>query len=130
MRYLLLSLFLVFANIVYAANGPLDGQVFVGATGEQGKEQDDQDELRFSDGELYSEGCARWGFKGGTYSTEMVGDAIHFKATTYSPGNGTIVWEGHVKGDVIEATYTWTKERWWWMDARQAYWYKGERKGQ
>jgi hypothetical protein len=31
-----------------------------------------------------------------------------------------------VSGDAINATYLWTKERWYWFDAREERWFKGK----
>jgi hypothetical protein len=42
-----------------------------------------------------------------------------------SPKHGKIVWNGTVKGDKVDATYVWTKERWYWKDAYQEKWLKG-----
>ncbi|NYZ69684.1 hypothetical protein H0A36_27085 [Endozoicomonas sp. SM1973] len=69
-----------------------------------------------------------YGFRKGIYTTEKSGDAIKFKATVRSPGNGQIAWEGVVRGNAIEATYIWTKKRWWWKDAREVKWFKGKLK--
>jgi hypothetical protein len=32
-----------------------------------------------------------------------------------------------MKGDSMEATFIWTKERWYW-DVRREYWFKGDLK--
>jgi len=112
----------------YAGAGELDGNVYVGPTGMQGSEPEEDDEVSFNNGELYSSGCAAWGFKAGAYTTEKSSDGLKFTATTLSPDDGKIVWEGIVRGNEIEATYTWTKERWWWADAKQIKWFKGKLK--
>lgn len=40
---------------------------------------------------------------------------------------GAMTWNGLVKGDTIEATSKWTRERWYWKTKRE-YWYRGELK--
>jgi len=137
MRYLInkrnwsrffLAVILLF-SYTYVEAAELDGKIFVGPTGLQSSGPDEeQEEVSFNNGELYSVTCAAWGFEAGAYSTEKSSDGLRFSATTMSPDDGKIVWEGVVRGDEIEATYTWTKERWWWSDARQVKWFKGKLK--
>jgi hypothetical protein len=112
-------------NHVEAGTGVLDGKTFTGRTGEKGKEAKGDDELRFENGKLFSVGCAKWGFGEGVYNARVEGDRIHFEAVTLSPKHGQIVWEGTVIDDTIDATYIWTKKRWWWKDAYLEKWLKG-----
>jgi hypothetical protein len=107
-----------------AASHILDGKQFIGPTGEQGKKVHHEDVLRFSDGKFTSSECFQYGFKGGPYTTTIEGDTIHFQAETISPTHGKMVWQGTLKGDTLEVTYTWTKERWFWTTFRE-YWFKG-----
>lgn len=123
-----LFVLILFVSYYPANAGELDGMVFVGPTGLQGHEVEEYDEVRFNNGELFSSGCTIWGFKASAYTTEDTVDGLTFTATTLSPGNGKIVWEGVIQGDKIYATYIWTKERWWWRDARQVKWFKGKLK--
>ena len=102
----------------------LDGKTFVGPTGEKGKKVHHEDVLRFSDGKFTSSECFQYGFKGGPYTTTIEGDTIHFQAETISPTHGKMVWQGTLKGDTLEVTYSWTKERWFWTTYRE-YWFKG-----
>ena len=122
-----IAIILIF-TCTYAGAAELDGQTFIGPAGLQGSEPDEEDEVSFNNGELFSSTCAVWGFEGGSYTTEKSSDGLKFKATTLSPDNGKIVWEGVIRGNEIEATYIWTKERWWWFDARQEKWFKGKLK--
>ena len=116
-------------NHGWVSAGELDGKVFVGPIGVEGSTVEEEiDEVTFNNGELYSASCAPWGFKAGSYTTISTSEGLAFKATAMSPNDGKIVWEGVVKGDDIEAVFTWTKERWWWSDARQVKWYKGKLK--
>ena len=68
--------------------------------------------------------CFQYGFKGGPYTTTIEGDKIHFQAETISSTHGKMVWQGTLKGDTLEVTYNWTKERWLWTTYRE-YWFKG-----
>jgi hypothetical protein len=52
---------------------------------------------------------------------------IRFHAETHSPTHGTMIWDGTVKDNAIEATSIWTRERWYWKIKRE-YWYKGHLK--
>lgn len=109
-------------NIV--ASHILDGKTFIGPTGEKGKKVHHEDVLRFSGGKFTSSECFQYGFKGGPYTTTIEGNTIHFQAETISPTHGKMVWQGTLKGDTLEVTYTWTKERWFWTTFRE-YWFKG-----
>jgi hypothetical protein len=106
----------------------LDGKTFLGQTGKNAKKASGEDELRFQDGKLYSVGCAEWGFMAGAYTIRGEGDNIYFEAETSSPKHGKIVWKGTVQGDKINATYVWTKKRWYWKDAHQEKWFEGSLK--
>lgn len=125
-HYLVLIFVVTFSAFSLGATAQLlDGKTFTGPTGIVGESAEEQEVLTFNHGELYSESCAPWGFKSGAYTLEQQGETLYFTATTLSPDNGKIVWHGKVKGDAIEASYIWTKERWWWKDARQEKWFKG-----
>ena len=117
-----------FIVAIPAYSAALDGKTFSGKSGKMGKEASGDDELRFYNGKLYSVGCAKYGFGESNYTTKIEGDSIHFKSTLESSKNGQIVWEGTVHGDEIEATYVWTKKRWYWKDANQKKWLKGSLK--
>ena len=107
-----------------AASHNLDGKKFIGPTGEKGKKVHHEDVLSFSDGKFTSSECFQYGFKGGSYTTTVEADSIHFHAETTSPTHGKMVWKGTLKGDTLDVTYTWTKERWLWTTFRE-YWFKG-----
>jgi len=102
----------------------LDGKTFIGPTGEKGRKVHHEDILSFSDGKFTSSECFQYGFKGGPYTTTIEGDTIHFEAETISPTHGKMVWQGTLKGDILDVTYNWTKERWFWTTFRE-YWYRG-----
>ena len=112
------------ANDTVATAHILDGKKFKGPTGEKGKKVHHVDVLSFSDGKFTSSECFQYGFSGGPYTTTVEADSIHFHAETISPTHGKMVWKGVLKGDTLEVTYTWTKERWFWTTFRE-YWFKG-----
>jgi hypothetical protein len=109
-------------NIVFSHI--LDGKKFIGPTGEKGKKVHHEDVLTFSDGKFTSSECFQYGFKAGPYTATAEADAIHFHAVTTSPTHGKMVWDGTLKGDTLDVTYSWTKERWFWTTFRE-YWFKG-----
>jgi hypothetical protein len=102
----------------------LDGKQFVGPTGEKGKKVHHEDVLKFNDGKFTSSECFQYGFTGGPYKATVDGDSIHFQAVTISPTHGKMAWQGTLKGDILDVTYSWTKERWFWTTHRE-YWFKG-----
>ena len=104
----------------------LDGAVFDGPTGAEGRKADHIDHVVFADGRFLSVGCARWGFGAADYRAWHEGDVIRFSAVTVSPTHGRLAWKGVVQGDRIEATFVWTKDRILWT-TRRAYWFRGIR---
>ncbi|MHC4292389.1 MAG: hypothetical protein ACYSTR_09290 [Planctomycetota bacterium] len=108
----------------FAVSHILDGKKFIGPTGEKGKKVHHEDLLSFSEGKFTSSECFQYGFKGGPYTAKVEADAIHFLAEATSPTHGKMVWQGTLKGDTLDVTYTWTKERWFWTTFRE-YWFKG-----
>jgi hypothetical protein len=121
---------------LWAAEGPggagvgtgtshlLDGKTFLTQTGEKGKKADHEDIISFRDGRFISEGCVKYGFEEKSFTAFADGDAIRFHAENVSPKLGIMLWEGTVKGDVIEAASTWIRDRWYWKIKRE-YWYRG-----
>lgn len=105
----------------------LDGKTFVAQSGEKGKKESNKDTIVFRDGRFLSEGCVKWNFGDAAYEANIEGDGIRFHARTASPTHGAMVWDGIVRGDAIEATSRWTRERWYWKIKRE-YWYKGQLK--
>jgi hypothetical protein len=102
----------------------LDGKKFIAETGELGKKASNEDVIVFRDGLFTSEGCITYGFRESPYTATMEADGIRFHAVTVSPTHGTMVWDGIVRGDVLEAKSTWTRDRWYWKIKRE-YWYRG-----
>lgn len=113
-----------------SAGGPggsrlLDGKTFFVSTGEKGKGADHDDYLIFRDGAFVSSGCVEQNFGTSAYSAAGDAGGIRFWARTVSPTHGAMIWEGTVRGDVVEATARWIHERWYWTIDRE-YWYRGQ----
>lgn len=105
----------------------LDGKTFVAQSGEKGKQASNKDTIAFRDGRFLSEGCSPYGFGDAPYQATVDGAAVRFHAETHSPTHGTMIWDGIVKDDAIEATSIWNRERWYWKIKRE-YWYRGQMK--
>jgi len=105
----------------------LDGKSFVAQSGEKGKQASNKDTIVFRDGRFLSEGCSPFGFKDAPYQAIFDGAAVRFHTETHSPTHGTMVWDGTVKDNAIEATSVWTRERWYWK-IKKEYWYRGQLK--
>lgn len=81
----------------------------------------------FLNGRFLSEGCSPFGFKDAPYQATVDGAAIRFHTETHSPTHGTMVWDGIIRDDTVQATNTWTRKRWYW-NIKKEYWYKGKLK--
>lgn len=105
----------------------LDGKTFDAQSGEKGKKASNKDTIVFRDGRFLSEGCLPWNFGDAAYKAKIEGDGIRFQAQTISPTHGTMVWDGVIRSDAIEATSIWNRDRWYWKVKRE-YWYTGQLK--
>ena len=105
----------------------LDGKTFVAKSGEKGNQASKTDTFVFRDGRFLSETCTPFGFKDAPYQAIVDGAAVRFHAVTHSPTHGTMVWDGTVNDNAIDATSTWTRERWYWK-IKKEYWYRGQMK--
>ncbi len=81
---------------------------------------------KFREGTFLSTECQRTcGYARSTYWVLFEEDAVRFVSEARCPEkNATIVWKGVVRGDEIEGTFTWTKERWYWTIEKD-FWFKG-----
>ena len=113
--------------IPVTALNPLDGKSFIAQSGEKGKQASKKDTFVFREGRFLSESCTPYGFGDAPYQATVDGAAIRFHAETHSPTHGTMVWDGIVKNNSIEATSIWTRERWYWKIKRE-YWFSGQLK--
>ncbi len=102
----------------------LDGKTFFVQTGEKGGKSDHGDYLIFRDGMLLSTACLAYGFRETAYTATTDGDEIRFRVEMVSPTYGHWNWEGTVRGDVLDATARWTRDRWYWKLDRE-YWFRG-----
>lgn len=103
----------------YGSTAILDGRRYRAHTlGKDGQPEGD-DVLVFRAGNFSSSSCAPYGFGEGPYWIRTQGDTIQFLAETTSPTHGTILWKGSVRGDRLEASYVWTKVRWYWTIRRE-----------
>ncbi|OGP32820.1 MAG: hypothetical protein A2X88_07095 [Deltaproteobacteria bacterium GWC2_65_14] len=95
--------------------GLLDGRVFVVERGEAGRQADGKDTLIFRNGRFLSASCEKGhGFGDGAYTSSERGGDILFAADIRSDTQGTIHWEGTVRGDRIDVQYTWAgKPKWY-----------------
>lgn len=107
-----------------AAADILNGKKFIGSTGEKGKKSHHEDTLSFSDGMFTSSAGLQYGFNSGPYTATVDDHGIKFRAETISRADGKMEWQGTLKGEILDVTYTWTKKRWLWTTFRQ-YWFKG-----
>lgn len=89
---------------------PLDGKTFVGEIGEKGKKEGQfKEEMSFKNGEMVSSACVSLGFASFPYRVTAKGDAIEFAAEARNPTEGTLKWQGVIRGDTLSATSLWTK---------------------
>jgi hypothetical protein len=103
----------------YASTSILDGRQYRSQTiGKDGSAQSD-DVLVFRGGNFASLSCRQYGFGESPYWIRLEGGKIHFLAETVSPTHGTILWKGAIQGNKLEATYVWTKIRWYWTIRRE-----------
>lgn len=107
-----------------ARKSPLDGRWFGGDWGIIGKDPHLADVIEFADGQFGSKCCVRLGFAPAPYEFEVLGDGVRFKAVTESPTHGSMVWEGTVRGDTVEARVHWRREMFLWTHSNQ-FWFKG-----
>jgi hypothetical protein len=108
-----------------AASHLLDGRTYAGQNGSKGMPADHDDTFIFANGTFHSTSCDPYGFGTGPYRATEADGVITFEAVTTSPTHGQITWHGTIRDDTLDATFVWTKERWYW-DIRKEYWFKGK----
>jgi len=102
----------------------LDGKTFSLLHRKKEEETGPPEYLVFKGGMFVSSGCLDWDFLPSAYSTTIEGGVIRFLAEIVSTKQGTMVWKGTLRDDVMEATARWTHKRWYWSIERD-YWYRG-----
>ena len=103
------------------STGPLDGKIFSGEVGKQGKTKGDKDQFVFKAGTFRSTACDSYGFKETAYSTAQAGNQLTFEAKAESQTDGTMLWKGAVQGGHISGMATWTKS-----GKEEQYWFAGD----
>lgn len=103
------------------SKAPLDGRVFIGALGPEGKPKDVEDRFVFDNGTFVSKECElRCDYPARPYFVRQVGERIEFLSETKCPyKDATIVWRGAVEDDRIKGVATWTIDRWYWTIERK-----------
>lgn len=96
--------------------GPLDGLVFTGALGPDGKPKDIPDSFVFENGTFLSKECElRCKYPARPYFVRVNGTKTEFISETKCPyKDAKIVWRGSVEGDTIKGKSTWVVKRWYW----------------
>lgn len=99
-----------------AGTGALDGLRFDTTMGLYGKPADLIDYVQFDQGLFMSRECTdRCNYPPSAYMTRAVDDGHSFIVEAFCPTkNTTMVWRGHVQGDRVKGTVTWTSKRWYW----------------
>jgi hypothetical protein len=105
------------------ARSVLDGQTFVGESGEKGKAKGNREEIVFKDGTFRSVPCDAYGFGAAAYTVIPATGATAFEVTTTSPKEGEIEWKGTVKADQLSGSFVWKKKG----QADIEYWVKAKR---
>lgn len=120
---------LALASASASATSALEGRAFIGPTGPRGEAAERDDEkVEFAGGRFRSSICEEMGFPPNAYRATREGDAVRFESVLASDKDGTIRWQGTVRGDAIEATYVWEKKGVLW-DTRREYWFRGKPAG-
>ena len=103
-----------------ASWSPLDGKSFNGEmlSGE-GKLLTSKEKLVFQNGRFSSEACREFGFGEGPYWLRVEDNKVYFIAETVSPTNGTMHWKGTITEGQVDASFVWTKKRWYWTIERE-----------
>ena len=72
----------------------------------------ESDRLTFKDGLFHSNLYAGRGHDKGEYTTVAEGNKIWFEATTVSPHEGELIWNGVIEGNAINGSYLYTEKGW------------------
>jgi len=105
----------------------LDGKSFSGELGLLGKPASATDLLLFNDGMFISKGCEeKCGYTAAKFQVRAEEGSLIVKSETPClKSDATIIWQGTVKGDEIEGTFTWINKRWYWTFEKE-FWFKGK----
>jgi hypothetical protein len=100
-----------------AAAGPLDGMVFVGQVGPEGKPDFDE-ELHFNNGYFWTKNCIRCAYQPGIYWVRKVGASIHFQGELQKENGSKFRYTGRIADGRARVTVLWSKDRWYWSIER------------
>lgn len=95
-----------FSGTMHEPSGMLDGTKWKAELTAAG-EKPMADTLVFTEGRFDSEGCHQYGFRRGPYTAMKKEGGTKFTAFTTSREQGTMQWDGIVKGDSISGTMMW-----------------------
>jgi len=102
-------------RVALTAWSPIDGKSFNGEMlSAEGKVLTNKEKLVFQDGQFASEACRKFGFGEGPYWLRIEDGKIQFIAETVSSTNGTMHWKGTISEGRVDASFVWTKKRWYW----------------
>ena len=101
--------------------GPLDGMIFVGAVGPDGKTLDVADTFVFANGTFVSKECEiRCKYPARPYFVRASEGVTEFVSETKCPyKNAWITWRGRYEDGKISGVATWRLERWYWTVERK-----------
>jgi len=88
--------------------GVLDGNQFKIEFGEVGASQNEDDWIEFAGGRFHSVASDTHQFGSGPYATVNINGGVEFHSTCKNTTNGTIWWQGTVRGDDIEGRFVMT----------------------
>ncbi|MEO8216402.1 MAG: hypothetical protein ABI718_04905 [Acidobacteriota bacterium] len=115
------------ADLRAASSGPLDGRTFIGESGPAGKQGDTKETIVFRDGRFRSLACDPYGFGDAFYTATAEADgSIRFEAETASKRQGTMHWEGVIRGDQLDGTLVWKPRN----NIAKNYWVRASQKQQ
>jgi hypothetical protein len=87
-------------------SGPLDGMTFEGQVGMMGDTKGEMDILTFKNGYFHSSACDQYHFGSGPYLAVTSDGTTTFQARTWNLHGATILWNGTVKGKMLEGNMT------------------------
>jgi len=96
-----------------AAPGSLDGMVFVGRVGPEGRANFDE-ELNFNNGYFWSKNCITCGYQPSIYWVRNVANGIEFQSELSREDGSRFHYRGRIADGRIEVKVQWTKHRWYW----------------
>jgi hypothetical protein len=71
---------------------------------------DSKERLVFADHQMDPLDCHQWGFTAAAYQAKNSGEMKTFSSVCRSEKEGTMAWQGKVKGQEIEGTMVWSKQ--------------------